>query len=321
MQPFFSIIIPVYNVAAYLEKCLDSILGQGFREIEVICINDGSTDDSANILENYASQYAVMKIVSMANSGTAAARNEGIRMALGEYLLFVDSDDWLEDGCLTTIHERLQNDPLDVLSFNGRLYHEAAGSTQTDKGENVAVMRGWVYYNRHVMRPRLFHFVCVVIRAYRRAFILDHGLFFHPGILHEDNLYTPQIFFHALKVAEIADPLYVYRIRPGSKMQEFSLKQVIDKCEVANNLGNLFLTKKDLDISRIARIIASDYIGLYGIRVKKAIGRRQQEVTDMINKKYFRRACFTPRHRFLYLLIWINPTIYRFYMRIVKRIH
>lgn len=319
MKPFFSIIIPVYNAAPYLEKCLDSVLGQDFMDMEVICVDDGSTDESAAILEKYAGYHHLMKVVSIANGGTAMARNEGIRMARGEYLLFVDSDDWLEDGYLTNIHERLQNNPLDVLSFNGSLYQEANRNTQIDKGENVAVTGGWEYYNRHVMRPRLFHFVCVVIRAYRRAFILENRLFFQPGILHEDNLYTPQVFFHARKVAEIPDALYVYRIRPLSKMQEFTFRQVMDKCKVANHLGDLFLTKKGPDIRQIAKIIASDYIGLYGRKVRKAIGKKQQkEVTGMIDHAHFRRACITPRHNFLYLLIRVHPALYRFYIYLAK---
>ncbi len=321
MKPFFSIIIPVYNVEKYLGQCLDSIVHQDFKSWELICINDGSTDGSQDILEQYGDKHKQIRIQSIENGGTAAARNRGIKLAKGQYVLFVDSDDWIEPEALQIIYDAVKNNSLDILSFNGHLYYETSGTMETDEGQKVSNISGWDYYNKHVLRPRKFHFVCVVIRAYSLSFLLDKALFFRAGILHEDNLFIPQAFYHAEKVAEIPTPLYCYRIRPGSKMHEYTFRQIKDKCEVSNSLGDFFFSKPDIDLSKISMIIASDYINLFGTRAKRAIGKQQKEIFSKINWEYFKSACLTRRHRFLYRLIRIHPSLYRAHMRLINFLH
>ena len=98
----FSIIIPVYNVEKYLRDCLDSVLGQSFSDWEAICVNDGSTDHSASILEEYASRDIRITVISQPNGGLSAARNTGMNAAKGDYVIFLDSDDWLEADALKT---------------------------------------------------------------------------------------------------------------------------------------------------------------------------------------------------------------------------
>lgn len=318
MNPFFSIIIPVYNVEQYLGQCLDSVVHQDFKSWELICINDGSTDGSQDILEQYGDKHKQIRIQRIENSGTAVARNRGIKLAKGQYVMFIDSDDWIEPGALQIIYDSVKKNPPDILSFNGHLHHETSGIRETDEGQVVCNTNGWDYYNTHVLRPRKFHFVCVVIRAYSLSFLLDKGLFFRAGVLHEDNLFIPQAFYYAEKVAEIPDPLYCYRVRPGSKMHEYTFRQIKDKCEVSNSLGDFFFSKPDIDVSIISKIIASDYIGLYSTKAKKATGNKQKEIISIINWDHFRRACILRRHKFLYTLIRIHPLAYRMYTRMSK---
>jgi len=318
MNPFFSIIIPVYNVEKYLEQCLDSILSQDYSSYEIICINDGSTDQSSEILKKYNSKHSNIKVKTIQNSGTSVARNEGIKMAIGQYILFIDSDDWIEKNSLECIYHYLNSDPVDILSFNGSLYYEKNQKVEIDTGERINSLSGWEYYNKTVFRPKKFHFVCVVIKAYKRLFLINNHLYFHPGLLHEDNLFTPLVFYHATSTAEIPDRLYYYRIHEGSKMQEYTYKQIEDKCNVNNILANLFLNKTELSVNNISRIIASDYISFYGGKVKSAIGEKQQEITAMISKDLFKRSCVSGRHKFLYLLIMLHPGIYRLYMKFTK---
>ena len=113
-----------------------------------------------------------------------------------------------------------------------------------------------------------------MIRAYKRNFLETSKLLFKEGILHEDNLFTPLAFYHANTVAEIPAPLYYYRIREGSKMQDFTIKQIRDKLTVNNLLADFFLTKKNIRLDMISRVIASDYISLHGERVKNAAAIR-----------------------------------------------
>ena len=117
-----SIIIPVYNVEPYLRECLESVLQQSFADWEAICVNDGSTDNSATILEEYGHKDDRFKIVNQPNGGLSAARNTGLKAATGEYVLFLDSDDWLEGNALEIVSGSLTDE--DLLCFSGRRFFE-----------------------------------------------------------------------------------------------------------------------------------------------------------------------------------------------------
>ena len=121
----FSIIIPVFNVEKYLQVCLNSVLGQTYPDWEAICVNDGSTDGSLAILEENAAKEERIKIIDQPNAGTATARNTGIRSAHGDYIFFLDSDDWLELDTLEIIAGRLHGE--DILCFSGKRYFESTG--------------------------------------------------------------------------------------------------------------------------------------------------------------------------------------------------
>ena len=102
-KPIVSIIVPVFNVEKYLEKCLDSLLNQTYKKIEIICINNGSTDKSGEILKQYSKIDDRIVIITQANQGVSVARNEGIKKAKGNYIMFVDSDDWIDKDTCTFI--------------------------------------------------------------------------------------------------------------------------------------------------------------------------------------------------------------------------
>ena len=120
-MPKISIIIPVYNAQDYLKKCLDSIIGQDLKDIEIICIDDGSNDNSLQILKNYAAQETRFIYKSQRNKGVSAARNLGLQIAKGDYILFVDADDYLADNSLKHLYSYAQNNNLDLLVFG--YYH------------------------------------------------------------------------------------------------------------------------------------------------------------------------------------------------------
>lgn len=113
-QPLVSVVIPVFNIEAHLEQCLDSVVGQTLQEIEVICVDDGSTDSSPRILERYAQQDARVQVITQANAGPGVARNTGLAEAAGRYLIFLDSDDWFEPDFLEQMVERAEETGADV---------------------------------------------------------------------------------------------------------------------------------------------------------------------------------------------------------------
>ena len=131
-MPLVSVIIPVYNVEKYLNQCLDSVIAQTLTDIEIICVNDSSTDGSLGILEEYEKKDKRIRVVTQPNSGAGAARNRGLSMASGKYLSFLDSDDFFEPDMLELAYQKAEEDSADFVVFNSNQYY-------TDKGKFVEV--------------------------------------------------------------------------------------------------------------------------------------------------------------------------------------
>lgn len=318
-----SIIIPVYNVDKYLTKCLDSVFNQSYEcNYEVICVNDGSTDGSSTILEKYAQIHKNMKIINSENEGTASARNIGIREAKGKYLWFVDSDDWIANDAIKILSEylNLSRSNPDVICFNGKLIYDIDGREESDKGIMDVNLTGWQYYNKYAIKSRKFHFVCVVLRLYLREFILSNNLFFEVDILHEDNLWVPQMCYYAETVDMIPNLLYYYRIREGSKMRNISSKKILDIIKVANRLARFFVPKEDIDKRVVYKVLASDYINLFSEEVFDLYGNKDEEISKLVDFRMFRKTAVSPRHRFLYYLINVSPSLFRAYSKLVKKL-
>lgn len=283
----FSLIIPVFNVEKYLGDCLDSVLDQSFQDWEAICVNDGSTDGSSSLLAGYAAKDARIKVVSQANAGTAVARNTGLKEASGDYIFFLDSDDWLEANALQILSEKLNGE--DMLCFSGKRYFESTGKyNQADILPEKVYQSGMDYYNENALLPRDFAFVCVVLRVYSRTFLIQNGLFFDDDISYEDNLWVPMTVYHAHSIKVISDPLYIYRIREGSKMQDVSLKRKMDMLKVANRLASFFIPKRGFDKTVVYRAITHHFQVALDVP-KKDIN----ELSNLCDWKLYRRVSKT----------------------------
>lgn len=254
----FSVIIPVYNVESYLRDCLDSVLNQTFADWEAVCVNDGSTDGSVTVLERYAQRDSRFVILTQPNRGLSAARNAGIKEAKGDYVLFLDSDDWLEKNALETLSDSLNGE--DMLCFSGRRFFEETRTfNPADPLTEKTYETGMAYYNDNALLHRDFAFVCVVLRAFRRDLLLKNNLQFKEGIYHEDNLFTPITCYYAQKVRVINACLYDYRVRANSITDGNKSKRLADLMIIANDLAVFFITKLDLDKMVVYRAITHHY--------------------------------------------------------------
>jgi len=309
----FSIIIPVYNVEQYLQTCLDFVVAQTYTDFEVICINDGSTDNSLVLLDNYVMYDSRINVINQQNKGLSAARNAGIRAAKGDYIFFLDSDDWIEPNTLKILAEKQSGE--DLICFNGRRYFEDGITEEPDSGIEDNQLTGWEYYNKYALLPRKFHFVCTVLRLYRREYLLKNRLFFEEGIYHEDNLFTPLACYHAQTVKVIPDYLYVYRIREGSITQTTNVQRLFDMIAVANKLSNFFIPIDNIDKSQLYREIAGEYFGAFTSDNVKLFGNQDAEIKKRINWESFKEVSVYPRHRRIYLLISTEPSLFRLYIR------
>lgn len=287
----FSVIVPVYNVEQYLGQCLESIKGQDFMDYEVVCVNDGSADHSRAILEDWSAKFPQMKVIDRENGGLSAARNTGLEAAHGDYVVFVDSDDWVETNMLSRLADETRGE--DVVCYASR---------RTDNGNTDLLEEergnGWDYYNRHALEARIIPFVCVWQRCYRRAFLLEHDLSFREGILHEDNEFTPRVCLKAKSVKVVPDVLYNYRVRPGSIMTTRGLRSKESLVLIGNELSELFAKEKSVDRTIVYRALTQCYQMAF-LDNSREEDRRLRQLVDW---KSYRNVSRTKlRHRWNYL--------------------
>ena len=221
-----SIIIPVYNVEKYLARCLDSVLSQTFKDFEVICINDGSPDSCARILEDYAKKDRRVKIITQQNQGQAAARNKGLALARGEFIYFVDSDDFIHPQLLEIALYFIKNNNADWVTFK---YDKAAHKASKKVKEGaVFTYNPPLYKNienipcRITENPLLlfkknftYKMTCYVwARLYRKDLL--KGISFLPGNSFEDDPFILAVCAKRPKTVLLDEPLYYYIDNPRS---------------------------------------------------------------------------------------------------------
>ena len=215
----FSIIVPVYNVEKYLTECLESIISQIYLDYEVICINDASKDKSSKILLEYAERYEKITIINNTeNRGLSYSRNVGLKAAVGEYIVFVDSDDYIKEDTLSKFARALENKSVDILNFNYDMLFETVNNEDERINPpyntfNIPIS-GQQWYCQSRKDRTYTPMACN--KVFRRGFLLDNNLFFYESLLHEDELYAIQTLFHAKNVMNIEESLYVYRKRDNS---------------------------------------------------------------------------------------------------------
>ena len=222
--PMVSVIIPVYNVEEYLRDCLDSVVEQSLKEIEIICVDDGSTDGSFAILQEYAKKNQNITVLQQENGGLSVARNNGMLYANGKYIHFLDSDDSMETDAYEKLTEYAETNQLELLFFNGKSFYETKeleneypwykNGYSTDETKLPVCATGEEYFQRAVLSDNFKMHAGMYIA--KRQYVEDHHLNFINGILHEDNYYTIKITLLAGKTGLFGEPLYNRRIRRGS---------------------------------------------------------------------------------------------------------
>ena len=223
-KPVVSVIIPVYNGETYLKECLDSVIRQSFSHWEMICINDGSTDGSLRILEDFARMDDRIRVLSQDNQGQSAARNAGMRCALGAYILFLDCDDRLMPDALERLTERAAEDQLDILYFDGETFFNDGLDTEEKFAGYRQVYHAKITISGTLTGTEMFrtlyesgsYRVSVCMQLFRRTFLQETGMTFYPGILYEDNLFTMKTMTQAKRTGYCHQTFYMRRIRPNS---------------------------------------------------------------------------------------------------------
>ena len=215
-----SVIIPVYNVEKYLAECVDSVLGQSDTDYEIILVDDGSTDSSGVICDAYAQKDARIRVIHQSNGGLSAARNTGLKAARGEYVYFLDSDDYIEPHALARLVAKAEQEQADVVFFDGFVFfdeceEDSSVSRYIRKAayatENGREMLGKLLLNEEYR-------TAVPLMLFRADYLRKNELCFLEGIIHEDELFTFLVYNADGRVAHSHEELYARRIRPASIM-------------------------------------------------------------------------------------------------------
>jgi glycosyltransferase involved in cell wall biosynthesis len=230
-----SIIIPVYNVKEYLNICIDSILKQSFNDYEIILVNDGSTDSSGEICDMYSEKYTHIKVFHKENGGLSDARNAGIREAKGEYILFIDSDDYITENSLSKINDVIRED-TDVQVIFLEADKVFPDNTKKNLGDGYQKNEIFKQTHEHVLNhlitlPKFPGSACT--KLVNRSLIIDNKLFFEKGQLSEDIDWTMRLLLTATKYNYCESEYYCYRQnRTGSITDTANFKNLYSLLEI-----------------------------------------------------------------------------------------
>lgn len=244
MKELVSVIIPIFNTENYLSECVDSVLNQSYKNLEIILVDDGSTDNCPRQCDEYARKDSRIKVIHQKNGGLANARNSGFHMSTGQYIYFLDSDDFIKITAIEQLVNASCANDADFLFFDAICVYESTEKNMRSKpnpfirkidygaGDGKEILRKTIddtaYYS-----PVQFLFI-------KRTFIAENEFVFYNGILHEDLLYTFLLFIHAKRVVHLHLPLYFYRIRGNSIMtKRRSAKNFIGVSVVLSELMEL----------------------------------------------------------------------------------
>ena len=248
-----SVIVPVYNGEKYLNQCLDSISNQTLKDIEIICINDGSTDNTSSILKKYSSKDNRFKIITTENRGQGCARNSALNEAIGEYISFVDADDWIESDSLELLYKKAKSDDLDMVFFQIVNYMQSSDNfVSTDlynikSFENNGINERSVF-NHNTTQKFLFEIpVGPVSKFYNRRFIESNNLRFPEGMYFEDNAFFYNAYFHCKKAGFLKKQLYYRRRHEESVTQTFD-ESKFDIVKAANEVLEVFANHSMYDV-------------------------------------------------------------------------
>ena len=223
IQPAVSVIIPIYMVEEYLRECLDSAVNQTLKNIEIICVDDGSPDHSVDIVNEYAAKYDNIVLVRKENGGLSSARNAGLDVATGRYVYFLDSDDYIETDMFETLCRKADEEDLDIVYFNAMPFFDSAQIKRSNQNYVDYYTRRHDYPGVHTgqsmfaaMRKNYEFLPAVWSQIFRRSMLEDNHIRFYHGILHEDNLFTFQCAVLAQRTAYLNKEYYHRRMRGDS---------------------------------------------------------------------------------------------------------
>lgn len=310
-----SVIVPVYNMEKYLPQCLDSIISQTLQDIEIIAVNDGSTDNSLNILTDYQNNFSRLHIIDQANQGAGTARNKGINCAKGKYLIFMDPDDYYpSDDCLETLYMAAQRENVQIcagkrIDFCEGKYRDGdgAGDYSNCKENGVVYSKDYpsIYaHQRYLFSAKLIKKNNIYFSAYRRF---------------EDPPFTVKALGCAGRFYQLDKPVYVHRI--GYKQNEYSVDTCID---IMHGIEEVFRSVIQYDlqamyVNSLSDIVENAFFNRYVLRGIPEIDNTIDRINKLCRSQNFSRDenIFTEEKAEEY--VWASEREYRKLYEILEK--
>lgn len=306
----FSIIVPIYKVEQYIERCVDSLIGQTYSNIEIILVDDGSPDNCPHICDNYAAIDGRIRVIHKKNGGLSDARNAGLEVAHGDYVIFVDSDDYVsEDMC-----ERLAmfaSTDADVLVGDALVEGGMCDLAHVDATERSE--SGPEYLKRAMLASKAP--MAAWLNVYRREFLSSNCLSFKRGILHEDEQFTPRALLKADSVILTGVKFYRYIIRDGSiTTKKDKRKNAKDFYETCRELESIYNGIDDAELKALLLdSLASKYLSLFESGDLSKYGREYLPI------EFLKRVAQFGKTKSKVKLISFSPRLYHLVRSLVKR--
>ena len=274
LNPFFSIIVPVFNSSGTLDRCLESVLRQDFHDFEVICVDDGSSDSSWSILEDYVRRDSRIRRFAQSNSGPAVARNRGLQEAFGEYVLFLDSDDYfIVDDAFSIISKVIvSHDGCEVVYFAGAF--ESSDGIFIDRSkQNKIYDFGFQCMEDNCLNSEGIVFGSVYVQCCKKSLLDDNAIRFDENLFYgEDRLFVCSLYHYAGKTAVIPDALYCYVVNNNMSLMRDEKRRTrlqSDNRQVVIQLDRL-LQKREHKQPKLRKYIHGLYVqGLDGMDKKE----------------------------------------------------
>lgn len=268
-----SFVVPMFNASSSIEKCLVSTQKQDIpaSDYEVVVINDGSTDDSLVVAKKVSTCYQNIHIYSQSNSGLSIARNAALDRAKGNYIFFLDSDDWISENCLNKIVTACEKNNLDMLRIC------AANVINDVPIRRFSLEDGKIVTGKEMLKGNVP--ACAPFSVYSRDFLNRHNLRFYPGIFHEDNEFTPRAFYLAERVSALNDIIYYVNQTQGSITRSVNVKKPLDLTIVMKNLdyfSHKYIKKSDAPLFH--RIIAGAMNS--ALQQTFSLSRKEREIVN-----------------------------------------
>ena len=298
----FSIIVPVYKVEEYLDRCVNSILNQTYKNFELILVDDGSPDDCPRLCDEYTKKDFRVKVVHKENGGLSDARNAGLKICTGEHVLFVDSDDYIETCSLEKINENL-DEKIDILVLDAVVEN---GKCDLEHNPDLIgkVLTGKDYLKKALSKVKMP--MAVWLNVYRKEFLTQNDLTFRKGLLHEDELFSPYAFLKADKVKYAPIKYYHYVLRESSITTTSDLRKnaehLYSTCCELNDLYNTISDRKLRNLLKDSLVMK--YLNIYQVGNLIKYGKKY------VHKKFVFKNAKLIKTRLKAFLFILSPALY-----------